>query len=109
MKFKTKQEFFWKGKFGDQYIRRNKVRSFLVTLTKFFKRTLIKANKINSIIEFGPNIGMNLIVLKKILKPKKITAVEINNNSCVKLKKKNNFKLINNSILNFDPKKSRNQ
>ena len=77
----------------------------LVTLTKFFKKTLIKANRINSIIEFGSNVCMKLIVLKKILKPKKITAVEINNNSCVKLKKKNNFEVINNSILNFVPKK----
>ena len=27
MKFQTKQEFFWKGKFGDQYIKRNNAKS----------------------------------------------------------------------------------
>ena len=66
MKFQTKQEFFWKGKFGDQYIKRNNAKSLLVAHKKFFKKILIKANKINSIIEFGPNIGINLMVLKKI-------------------------------------------
>ena len=101
MKFQTKQEFFWKGKFGDQYIKRNNAKSLLVAHKKFFKKILIKANRINSIIEFGPNIGINLMVLKKILKLKKITAVEINKKSCAKLKKINNVEVINESILNF--------
>ena len=38
MKFKTKQEFFWKGKFGDQYIKRNNAKSLLVAHKKFFKK-----------------------------------------------------------------------
>ena len=101
MKFQTKQEFFWKGKFGDRYSKRNKSKDLLISYQKFFNKALNKANKINSIIEFGPNIGINLIILKKILKPKKITAVEINKISCIKLKKINNVEVINNSILNF--------
>ena len=101
MKFQTKQEFFWKGKFGDQYFKRNKSKDLLISYQKFFNKALNKANKINSIIEFGPNIGMNLVVLKKILKPKKITAVEINKINCIKLKKITNVEVINNSILNF--------
>ena len=101
MKFQTKQELFWEGKFGNQYLKRNRAKSLLVANRKFFKKILIKTNKINSIIEFGPNIGINLILLKKLLKLKKITAVEINKKSCVKLKKINNVEVINESILNF--------
>ena len=43
MKIQTKQEIFWKGKFGDQYTKRNEARSLLVTLTKFFKKAFDKA------------------------------------------------------------------
>ena len=105
MKFQTKQESFWSGKFGDLYFKRNKIRSLLENHKNLFKKALVKTNKINSIIEFGPNTGINLVVLKKILKPKKITAVEINKSSCAKLKKINNVEVINNSILNFVSKK----
>ena len=101
MKYRTKQEFFWKGKFGDQYLKRSNAKSLLVAHKEFFKKTLGKANKINSIIEFGSNTGINLVVLKKILKLKKITAVEINKKSCIKLAKINNVEVINESILNF--------
>ena len=45
MKFQTKQEFFWKGKFGDQYIKRNKAKSLLVAHKKFFKKILNKKQK----------------------------------------------------------------
>lgn len=105
MKFKTKQESFWSGKFGDLYFKRNKVRSLLKSHKNLFKKALARANKINSIIEFGPNTGINLVVLKKILKLKKITAVEINKSNCIKLKKINNIEVVNNSILNFISKK----
>ena len=103
MEFQTKQELFWKGKFGNEYLKRNKIKSLLNTCKNFFRKALIKANKINSIIEFGPNIGINLIALKKILNLNKITAVEINKNNCAKLKKINNVEVINESILNFVP------
>ena len=105
MKFKTKQESFRSGKFGDLYFKRNKVRSLLKSHKNLFKKALARANKINSIIEFGPNTGINLVVLKKILKLKKITAVEINKSNCIKLKKINNIEVVNNSILNFISKK----
>ena len=105
MKFKTKQESFWSGEFGDLYFKRNKVRSLLKNHKNLFKKALAKANKINSIIEFGPNTGINLVALKKILKLKKITAVEINKSNCIKLKKINNIEVVNKSILNFISKK----
>jgi len=47
MKFQTKQESFWSGKFGDLYFKRNKVRSLLENHKNLFKKALVKTNKIN--------------------------------------------------------------
>ena len=80
--YKTEQEKFWQGDFGDNYIYRNK-KKFLIKNNFFlFKKIFSNFFKIKSLIEFGPNIGLNIIALKKIFKLNLITAVEINKNAC---------------------------
>ena len=71
---KTEQEIFWQGKFGDDYINRNKKKFLIKNNFFFFKKILSKNLKIKSLIEFGPNIGLNIIALKKI--PKSVIVIE---------------------------------
>ena len=103
--YKTEQEKFWQGDFGDDYIYRNKD-NFLIKNNFFlFKKIFSNLFKIKSLIEFGPNIGLNIIALKKIFKLNFITAVEINKKACSQIKDIKEVNVINDSIINFLPKK----
>ena len=103
--YKTQQEKFWQGNFGDEYINRNKNKFLIKNNFFLFKKIFSKLFRIKSLIEFGPNIGLNIIALKKIFKLKFITAVEINKKACLKIKDIQKLNVINNSIINFLPKK----
>ena len=63
MKHKTEQEDFWAGEFGDDYINRNQGKKLLASNLNFFNRSLQNIGNIESCIEFGANIGMNLQAL----------------------------------------------
>ena len=54
MGFKTEQEEFWAGNFGDDYIDRNEGEKLLASNLEFFSKSLKCANNTNSCIEFGP-------------------------------------------------------
>jgi len=41
------QENFWKGNFGNSYIKRNKSKKKIIDNIYFFKKELLKANKKN--------------------------------------------------------------
>jgi spore coat polysaccharide biosynthesis protein SpsF len=103
--YKTRQEKFWQGDFGDDYIHRNKEKFLIKNNFVLFKKIFSKFLKIKSLIEFGPNIGLNIIALKKIFKLNYITAVEINKKACLHIKRIKNLNIINDSIINFSPKK----
>jgi spore coat polysaccharide biosynthesis protein SpsF len=97
--FYNEQEKFWKGNFGNQYIKRNKSKNIINNNYSLFKKIFKKKFKINSLIELGANIGNNIVAINKILKIKKITAVEINKKACERLRKINNVNVLNESIL----------
>lgn len=100
------QEKFWKGEFGDVYIKRNQKKLIKNNLVFFNKILSEKKNNIKSVIEFGANIGNNLHALKKLCKKlNKITAIEINNKACKILKKSfKNINVINETILKYNSK-----
>lgn len=102
-KFLTKQEQFWAGKFGNQYNQRNIDKGLMKSNIKFFKEVLKKTKSINSIIEFGANVGLNLVALKDILPNAKMSAIEINDNAVDNLKKNVDAKVYHDSIYNFEP------
>ena len=58
--FKTEQEAFWAGNFGDEYVVRNRTAQLLASNMVFFSKILPRAAGVKSLIEFGANIGMNL-------------------------------------------------
>lgn len=85
--YKTEQENFGAGQFGDEYIERNKSDIILSSNLALFSKILARTKNVNSVVEFGSNIGMNLKAIK-LLKPQmKCCAVEINKKATEILKK----------------------
>ena len=64
MTFKTEQESFWAGEFGNEYIARNTGQQLLAYNLDFFVRAMRQAHGVSSVIEFGANVGMNLKALQ---------------------------------------------
>lgn len=77
-KFKTEQEKFWAGKFGTDYISRNKSDEYLASNIAFFSKALAKTNDVKSCVEFGANIGMNLKAIKCLFPNILLKGIEIN-------------------------------
>ncbi len=104
IKYKTEQENFWAGEFGNQYVARNTGSEYIANNIALFSEILRKteSNSINSIIEFGANIGLNIKALK-ILKPQaEISAIEINSTAIEELKKFEDLTIYEGSILDFE-------
>lgn len=78
MTFKTEQEAFWAGEFGTEYIQRNQGDALLASNLDFFAKTLRAARGVNTCIEFGANIGMNLKALKLLHPAQEQHGIEIN-------------------------------
>lgn len=102
-KYKTPQEEFWAGEFGIEYISRNSDEKNIDANYKFFSLMLKKANNINSAIEFGSNIGLNLIALKHLFPTIELSAIEINAKAVEILRKQEYLKIYHQSLLCFKP------
>ena len=102
--YKTEQEEFWAGEFGNQYINRNNNNYLLAGKLSMFSKILESCERIKSVLEFGSNIGLNLQVLGMLLPEAKLSAVEINEKAVAELKKLNLHQIFNESILNFNNK-----
>ena len=77
--FSTDQERFWApGQFGDEYVDRNDGEPRVVANTVLFADVLRRAATVNSVIEFGANVGMNLRAIHRLLPDATLSAVEIN-------------------------------
>ena len=85
MGFTTEQENFWAGQFGSDYISRNKGRNLLASNLNFFTKAFDQAGGIDSCIEFGANIGMNLKALQLLYPDMELQAIEINEDACKQL------------------------
>jgi pseudaminic acid biosynthesis-associated methylase len=85
--YKTEQEEFWASDFGDDYIQRNQGAQLLASNLNFFVKALKQAGKIQSVKEFGANIGMNLKAFQLLYPNINLKGVEINPNACVELEK----------------------
>ena len=106
MNFKTEQEEFWAGKFGDNYISRNSGQELLASNLNFFSGILKRVSDISSCIEFGANIGMNLKALSLLFPRITLNAIEINAAAAKKLKENlPQTEIYEKSIINFIPPK----
>jgi spore coat polysaccharide biosynthesis protein SpsF len=100
--FKTKQENFWAGEFGNEYIHRNINPELVASNTAMFAKIIGSTSDINSILEFGANVGLNLSALKNLLPEVESSAIEINEQAVSLLKNNiNKGKIYHQSILDF--------
>ncbi|TRZ51181.1 pseudaminic acid biosynthesis-associated methylase [bacterium] len=99
---KTPQESFWAGEFGNEYNKRNTDEELRSGNIRLFSRALKDVSNIESIIEFGANIGSNILALKTLLPTTKMSAVEINDEAVLELKKIKELKIYHDSILNIE-------
>lgn len=104
--FKTEQEAFWAGEFGDEYTTRNEGAGLLAANAALFTKVLARMGMPASIIEFGCNQGMNLKALRTLLPETELTGVEINKKAAEKLEGELDVEVIKSSILDFTPQKT---
>lgn len=86
MIYKTEQEEFWAGEFGNNYISRNNSTEIVASNLNFFSKALKQVGRPESLIEFGANIGMNLRAIQLLYPGIKLHGIEINNKAAEILK-----------------------
>ena len=102
MQYQTEQEAFWAGKFGDDYIDRNQGERLIASKLALFCKALSRTSSpIESILELGANIGLNLKALKKLFPGSHLAAVEINQKAVKTLNSIEGVTTYNQSILEF--------
>jgi spore coat polysaccharide biosynthesis protein SpsF len=106
--YKTKQEEFWAGSFGNEYIGRNKDEDIIRRLLPFWADILRRTGGISSVLELGANVGLNLRTLKLLSPASKLSAVEINENAVGALREWGECEVFQGSILDFEPSRKGN-
>lgn len=109
MAYKTEQEEFWSGEFGDAYIARNDSKRLLASNVAFFADIIKKTEGVTSVIEFGSNIGLNLKALKTLIPELHCTAIEINHKAAEILRGDDSIegvKVFEKSILEYIPEET---
>ncbi|MCR9130768.1 MAG: pseudaminic acid biosynthesis-associated methylase [Alphaproteobacteria bacterium] len=82
MTYRTEQEAFWAGEFGDAYRERCALSDDLVAArTNCMARMLKQAAPVKSAFEVGCNIGLNLVAMKRVSPATQLSAIEINDTS----------------------------
>lgn len=101
MDYKSEQEVFWAGEFGDEYIDRNVGEDVLASNTSLFSEVLKRTGQVGSVIEFGANVGMNLRALKTLIPNASYFGVEINANATRQLRELGFVDVYHGSILEY--------
>jgi hypothetical protein len=80
MEYAIRQEEFWAGGFGDDYISRNDLTpANIATYLAMWARLLSRmAHPVRTVLEIGPNIGLNLRAINELAPEVKLSGVEIN-------------------------------
>lgn len=109
MGYKTEQEEFWSGQFGNDYIERNKDNALFGTRINLWTKILERTKDVESVIEFGSNIGLNLKAMKIINPKMNFAAIEINHKAVDILKNdallKDSVDIYEQSIVEYNPEK----
>lgn len=101
--YQTEQEKFWAGEFGREYILRNQDARSIASNVALFSKILSKTANIETIIEFGANIGLNLQAITTLLPQAHLSAIEINQEAVEHLKNifKDKIQVYHQSILEY--------
>ena len=101
--FKTDQEKFWAGEFGNEYIKRNTDAQALASTVAMFDNILSHCPEARSLIEFGANTGINLRAIRSLRPAMSLDAVEINENAVKELLRCDGVRHVHHrSILDFE-------
>lgn len=101
--YQTEQEKFWATEFGNQYVSRNqpKEKKDVASNINFFAKILSKTNDVQTIIEYGSNIGLNLIAIQSLLPNCELSGLELNDKAFEELSKIPNVTGIHGSLLEY--------
>ena len=102
MKYRTKQEAFWAEQGGDEYIKRNSNPKIVASNIAFFSRVLRRTSGILSVIEFGANIGLNLMAIQQLMGYVEAFAVEINSEAAKNLQSQGICNVFEQSIFDYN-------
>lgn len=103
MTTRSEQELFWEGEFGNIYTERNQGLDWIASNISFFSKILTKASKVESVLEFGANRGLNIAALANLLPHAHLSAVEINASAAQELARNYpSTELFNTSIFEFE-------
>jgi pseudaminic acid biosynthesis-associated methylase len=100
-RYRTEQEAFWAGTFGDNYIGRNRGDQFLAPNLALFSRILKRTEGVQSVIELGANIGMNLKAVRALRPGAACTGVEINDKAVQEMRRIPGVKAVQGSLFEY--------
>lgn len=103
--FATEQEAFWAGEFGDRYSSRNSGERWIASNTALFSRVLSRLSYVQSVLEIGANIGLNVRALQRLLPESEIAGLEINEAAADELER-TGCTVFRGSALSFTPDKT---
>ena len=102
--YKTEQECFWAGDFGNKYISRNRDKFFHASNLSLFSTIMKCTAGVQSIIELGANIGLNMMALRSLLPKASCAGVEINAKAVAVLRRIKGVEAIHDSLFDFKAK-----
>ena len=79
--YRTEQEQFWSGEFGEAWATRNSSPDKQAAATAKMARIVARTAAVRSVLELGANIGINLTALRTLLPHARLEGVEINENA----------------------------
>jgi pseudaminic acid biosynthesis-associated methylase len=105
--FKTEQEVFWAGSFGDDYTSRNQGNRWIASNLAFFAQVLLRTTDVRTVLEIGANLGLNLMALRQLLPQAELSAIEINPKAVQMLQQLGSINVYPQSVLDFHPEYQR--
>ena len=102
----TQQEQLWASAHTEAYIERSSGPLLLAAKTALYAQILAHVRELKSVIEFGPNIGLNLQAIRTLLPNVEQTAVEISPAAAEILRKAQDIEVFNESLLTFKPSRT---
>ena len=99
MGYRTVQEEFWAGEFGNSYTERNASQGDQIAKQIMFSQMIRNIPRIQSVVELGCNIGLNLNALKTINSNFEVAGYEINKNAIIKAKEMKVGEIIDESVI----------
>ncbi|MHA6478906.1 pseudaminic acid biosynthesis-associated methylase [Stutzerimonas sp. KH-1] len=99
MAYKTQQEEFWAGEFGNEYVARNAGEDRVSSNVAAFSRILSSAPGVGSLVELGCNAGLNLQALNRINNGLELCGYEINKEAAQKARDLDVAKIVEGTIL----------